>query len=225
VSGLEIPAEDSHLELADIAALLGKDDPPARLCRHLAAVCTICGEQLRRAEALMQRFRHWNPEVAVVEGLAADGLLDALLATDPASWASQVETEADLQTWGVAWVALERARAILAQEAEGQALKLALLAAKIAGHLGTVYHPEWVADLKALAHATAAAAIIGTSPPRGAAGRLRQVAAATAALQEGTGDQAVAQEVGELLARAFGDPAGGGRAGEPAARRNRRRGI
>jgi|GEM_PF-2548006 len=221
MSGPGIPADGDHLELADVAALLGRDDPPARLCRHLAAVCTICGEQLRRAEALMQRFRHWNPEVAVVEGLAADGLLDTLLATGSKSWASQVEKEADLQTWGVAWAALERARAILAREAEGHALKLALLAAKIAGHLGTVYHPDWIADLKALAHAAAAAA----TPPSNADSRLRQVAAATAALQKGTGDQAVAQEVGELLARAFGGSAGGRRAEEPTVRHNRRRRI
>ena len=224
MSGPEMPADGDHLELADVAALLGKDDPPARLCRHLAAVCTICGEQLRRAEALMQRFRHWNPEVAVVEGLAADGLLDTLLATGSKSWASQVEKEADLQTWGVAWAALERARAILDRQAEGPALKLALLAAKIAGRLGTIYHPDWIADLKALAHATAAA-ITATLPPSNADGRLREVAAATAALQKGTGDQAVAQEVGELLARAFGGSAGGRRAEEPTVRHNRRRRI
>jgi len=193
-----------HLELADIAALLGKYDPPLlAVCRHLAAVCEPCGEQLRRVEALMKRFRHWNPEVAVAEGLVADGLLDALLATHPASWASQVEKEDDLQTWGVAWVALERARAILDRQAEGPAQELALLAVKVAGHLGTVYHPDWIADLKALAHATAAAA----APPDGTDGRLRQVAAATEALQSGTGEETVAREVVELLARAFEETA------------------
>ncbi|HEX3530774.1 MAG TPA: hypothetical protein VH988_27230 [Thermoanaerobaculia bacterium] len=197
------PPEDGHaqhLELADVAALLGRDDPSGKVCRHLAAVCAPCGEQLRRVEALMQRFRHWNPEIAVAEGLAADGLLDALLATDSASWSSRVEREAELQTWGVAWVALERARACRA--GEGRALELALLAAQVAGHLGTVYHPDWIADLKALAHAAAAAA----SPPDDADGRLRQVAAATAALQGGTGDQAVAREVLELIARAVYEP-------------------
>jgi len=191
-----------HLELADVAALLGKDEAAEKFCRHLAAVCEPCGEQLRRVEELMKRFRHWNPEVAVLEGLAADSRLDALLATDPASWDSQIENEGDLQTWGVAWVALERAWAGLPQE-EGRALELALLVAKIAGHLGTIYHSEWVADLKALAHATAAAA----TPASDAAGRLREVDAATAALREGTGEQSVNREVIELLARAVGGTA------------------
>ena len=194
--------DHEHLELADIAALLGREEAPERFCRHLAAVCAPCGEQLRRVEALMKRFRHWNPEVVVVEGLVADGLLDALLATDPASWASQVEQEADLQTWGVAWVALERARAIL-EQGESPALDLALLAAKIASHLGTTYHPEWVADLKALSHAAAALA----TPPSNAEARLREVGAATAALRKGTGDESVVREVVGLLARVVGDKA------------------
>jgi hypothetical protein len=191
--------DHEHLGLADIAALLGREEVPERFCRHLAAVCAPCGEQLRRVEALMERFHHWNPEVVVVEGLVADGLLDALLATDAASWAAQVEQEADLQTWGVAWVALERARAILDQ-GESQPLNLALLAAKIASRLGSTYHPEWVADLKALSHATAALAI----PSSNAEARLREMGAATAALREGTGDEAVNREVVELLARFFG---------------------
>ncbi|HEX3526652.1 MAG TPA: hypothetical protein VH988_06265 [Thermoanaerobaculia bacterium] len=189
-----------HLTTAKIASLLAAaaGEEAEECCRHLAEVCPDCGERLAEVEALMKRFRHWNPEVVVVEGLVADGLLDALLATDPASWAAQVEEETDFQTWGVAWVALERARAILDQ-GESQALDLALLAAKIAGHLGTMYHPEWVADLKALSHATAALAI----PPSNAEARLREMGAATAALREGTGDEAVNREVVELLARVF----------------------
>jgi hypothetical protein len=191
--------DHEHLELAEIAAFLGREEAPERFCRHLAAVCAPCGEQLRRVEALMKRFRHWNPEVVVAEGLVADGLLDALLATDPASWAAQVEQEADLQTWGVAWVALERARAILDQ-GERQALDLALLAAKIASHLGAMYHPEWVADLKALSHAAAALA----TPPSNLEARLHEVGAATTALREGSGEEAVNREVVELLARVLG---------------------
>ena len=191
--------DHEHLELADVAALLGREEAPERFCRHLAAVCAPCGEQLRRVEALIRRFRHWNPEIVVAEGLVADGLLDALLATDPASWAAQVEQEADLQTWGVAWVALERARANL-EKGEGQTLELALLAAKIASHLGTTYHPEWVADLKALSHAAAALA----TPPNNAEALLREVGAAMTALREGSGDEVVNREVVGLLAPVFG---------------------
>lgn len=196
--------DGQHLEPADVAALLGKEPLLERVCRHLAAVCEPCGEQLRRVEALMKRFRHWNPEVAVAEGLAADGLLDALLATEPASWASRVEEDTELQTWGVAWAALERSRDLLARGAEGQARELALLAAKVAGHLGAVYHPEWIADLKALAHATAAA----VGAPGDASETLRQVAAALTALDQGTGDPTVASDVMALLSQVLRKPAG-----------------
>jgi hypothetical protein len=196
--------DGQHLEPADVAALLGRDPLLEKVCRHLAAVCEPCGEQLRRVEALMKRFRHWNPEVAVAEGLVADGLLDALLATEPASWASRVEEDTELQTWGVAWVALERSRDLLAREAEGRALELALLAEKVAGYLGAVYHPEWIADLKALSHAAAAAA---GPPGADSFDTLRQVAAAVTALEEGTGDPTVASDVMALLSQVLRKPA------------------
>jgi hypothetical protein len=118
-----------HLELLHIARMW-MDDPPA--CRHLAAVCPVCGEQLRRVEALMQRFRHWNAEIVVLEGLDADDLLAGFLAAghDAATWPSQVEQTEELQTWGVAWAALEKARQCLADPAaQIQARDLALLAA------------------------------------------------------------------------------------------------
>src|SRR5436309_3196885 len=149
-----------HLELAEIARLMAEDFA-AKVCRHLAECCPVCGERLRQVEALMKRFRHWSPEVAVLEGLAADELFAGLLATGQgfASWSTQVEQNGELQTWGVAWVTLERARELLAGESsKAQGLDLALLAAAIAERLGDYYHPEWVSDLKALAYAAAAAA-------------------------------------------------------------------
>lgn len=190
-----------HLELLDVARML-TDAPSA--CRHLAAVCPVCGERLRHVEALMQRFRHWNAEVVVLEGLEADDLLAGFLAAshDPATWPSRVEQNENLQTWGVAWAALEKARQFLADPAsQAQARVLALLAAAIAEHLGDFYHPDWVADLKALAYATAAAS---NTPGADAVGaRPKQVAAAVTALEQGTGDDAVAKDVWSLLERAI----------------------
>jgi hypothetical protein len=158
-----------HLKLAEIAKMLSAGSPFAdRACRHLAEACPTCGRRLRQVEALMRRFRHWDPEVAVHEGLEADGLFAAFLAEghDAATWPALVEQREELQTWGVAWVALERAQGLIADGAanpqNAEARDLALLAAAIAEHLGTSYHPESVADLKALAYAIAAAA---SEPP------------------------------------------------------------
>jgi hypothetical protein len=187
-----------HLELAEIARLLSVDPP---ICRHLAEVCPVCGEQLQQVEALMKRFQHWDPEVAVLEGLPAEDLFATVMAAghDLASWSSLVDENEELQTWGVAWVALEQAREQMTQEAYLRAQDLAFLAARIAETLGATYHPDSVADLKARAYATAAAA---EAPGANAVGsRLHRMAAALAALEKGTGDEAVAQEVWDLLSQ------------------------
>ena len=173
--------------------------------RHLAAVCPVCGEQLEKIEALLKRFRHWDPAIVVGEGLEADGLFDRLMETgqDLASWWSEVTQRGELMSWGVAWVALERAGELLAEEASRpQASELALLAAAISEHLGTCYHVEWVNDLKALAYATAVAADAPAERGSRAAVQLRlqHALAATEALEKGTGSENVAAEVWGLLA-------------------------
>jgi len=192
-----------HLEVAEIAKLLSEGSLFAEGCRHLAALCPTCRERLGQVEALMARFRHWDAETVVREGLVADELFEALLekGQGPAGWPALVEEEEDYQTWGVAWVALERALGLLAEEStRRQALDLALLATEIAGHLGASYHPDSIADLKALALATAAAAQPHEISSLDA---FRQVAAAVTALDQGTGDPIVARDVTALLARAL----------------------
>jgi hypothetical protein len=188
-----------HLELPEIAKLLSVDP---ETCRHLAEVCPVCGERLRQVEALMKRFQHWDPEIAVLEGLPAEDLFATIMAAgqDCTSWFSRVDEKVELQTWGVAWVALEQAREQMTEEASRlRARDLALLAARIAETLGATYHPDSVADLKARAYAVAAAAESPDASPVGA--RLKRMAAALAALEKGSGDEAVAQDVWSLLAR------------------------
>ena len=188
-----------HPEIAEIAKLLSEGSVSAEFCRHLAAVCPVCAERLGEVEALMKRFRHWDAETVFREGPGADELLEALLGRGE-SWASRVEKDAEYQTWGVAWVALERARSLIAEDAtRARARDLALLAATIATRLSASYHPDSIADLKALAHATAAAA--GTAGT-GSFDTLRQVAAAVTALEQGSGDPTFAREVMELLSQA-----------------------
>jgi hypothetical protein len=187
-----------HFDLLEIAKLLS-EEPAA--CRHLAETCSMCGERLRQIEALMQRFEHWNPEVVLLEGPPAESLLATLLAAGEGltPWSAQVDETEDYQTWGVAWVALEKAREALAEEDSRQrARDLALLAVKITEHLGRAYHPNSVADLQARAYAVAAAA----EPPEADLGvRLKRITAAVEALEKGTGDEAIARDVWDLLSQ------------------------
>lgn len=187
-----------HLSLLDIAKLLSEESVA---CRHLAETCPTCGGRLQQVEALMRRFEHWSPEVAVLEGPPADGLFAALMAAgeDLGSWSARIDENEDFQTWGVAWVALEKAREELAAEASmPRSRDLALLAVKVTEHLGHAYHPNSVADLQARAYAIAAAA----EPPETDLGvRLKRIAAAVEALDKGTGDEAVTRVVWDLLSR------------------------
>jgi hypothetical protein len=188
-----------HLELPEIARLLSVDP---ETCRHLAEACPVCGERFQQIEALMKRFQHWDPEVAVQEGLPAEGLFATVIAAGQSweNWSSQVDEKVELQTWGVAWVALEQAREQMAEETSRlRARDLALLAARIAETLGATYHPDSVADLKARAYAAAAAA----EPPdaRLVGSRLKRMAAAVTALEKGSGEEAVARDVWSLLSQ------------------------
>jgi len=187
---------EPHLTLAEIATLLAEDRFRA-FVKHLAETCSACGEVYREAEALMKRFRHWNAEVTILEGREADALFEKLVdrGREFATRSWMVEHDASLQTWGVAWVALEHARRSLGEEGgAAQARDLALLAVQIAESLGSVYHPESVADLKALTYATAAAAerALGDFDQQ-----LKWLGQATTALGEGAGD--FKREVVELL--------------------------
>lgn len=188
----------AHLTLAVIANLLSDDrNETAGLVLHLAEACPACGAAYCEAEALMQRFKHWDPAVTILEGREADAAFSGLMAAggDYAAWSARVEKEDRLQTWAVAWVALERARELLASGGGTEPRDLALLAAKIAESLGMYYHPDSIADLRALAYAAAAAADSDSDA------RLRWVALAATALENGTGDVAVEREVQELLSR------------------------
>jgi len=192
-----------HLELAEIAKLLSEGSPFAEICRHFAEVCPVCGERLGQVDALMKRFRHWDAETVVREGPAAAELFESLLikGQDFAGWCSLVKEEGEYQTWGVAWIALERAQGLLAEdETRAQARDVARLATAITDHLGASYHPDSISDLKALACATAAAA---GSPGVDSFETLRDVAAAVAALDKGTGDPMIVRDVKDLLAQVF----------------------
>ena len=196
--------EHRHPTLEEFAGFFSTYPEAAEVYgRHLAAVCPVCGELLEKIEALLKRFRHWDPAIVVGEGLEADSLLDALLETgqDFAGWWPEVEKRGELLSWGVAWVALERANALLAEEGSSpHAQNLALLAATITEHLDACYHVEWINDFKALAYATVVAADgLAESSRAAVRQKLKHALAATEALDKGTGTESLAEEVWELL--------------------------
>jgi len=197
----------SHPTLEDFAGFFSTYPEAAEVFgRHLAAVCPLCREHLDRIEGLLGRFRHWDPAIVVGEGLEADALFDGLVAGGAgcSSWWAVAEQRGELVSWGVACVALERARAQLPEEASRpRAREFALLAAAITEHLGACYHPEWINDLKALAYAMVIAAEDpATRASRGATQlRLKHALAATEALDKGTGSESLASEVWGLLGR------------------------
>jgi hypothetical protein len=197
-----------HPDLAEIAKMLAADSPYPEFCRHLAETCPECRDRVQQVEALTKRFGHWNPEVAVQEGLEADELFAGLLAagTDFAAWRAEVERREELHTWAVAWLALGRSREQLYGKGapKEEARDLALLAALIAENLGETYHPEWVSDLKATAYAVAAAA--GLPGAESAQERLRHLSDAIVALENGTGDAQAAGEVWHLLSGVLNQP-------------------
>jgi len=197
----------SHPTLEQFAGFFSTDPDTAEIfCRHLAVVCPLCREHLDRIEGLLARFRHWDPAVVVSEGLDADALFDGLVATGAgcASWWAVVEQRDELVNWGVACVALERARALLAEESSRpRAREFALLGATLTERLDSCYHPEWVNDLKALAYAT----VIAAEDPadrlsrEAVRARLKHAHAATEALDNGTGSESLATEVWGFLSQ------------------------
>ena len=204
---MTLEIDHRHPTLEDFAGFFSTCPEAAEVYgRHLAAVCPVCGELLAQMEALLQRFRHWDPAIVVGEGLEADDLLEALLKKGKgfAAWWPEVETRGELLSWGVASVALERANTSLAEDTSRlRARELALLAAAIAENLGPCYHVEWVNDLKALAYATVVAADdpAQKSSKEAVRSRLQHALAATEALSQGTGSESLAAEVLALLSR------------------------
>lgn len=137
--------------------------------QHLAAICNTCGDIFRQVAELRRRFKHWNDNINILEGSVADSLLDELLQRPGPQRTLLTDDEADDRffRWCVAWVALERAGALLPEDAGSeQALELSLLALKIAEDLD---HPDYGEDyvwgLRSLAAATAVAAAVGRDEP------------------------------------------------------------
>jgi hypothetical protein len=143
-----------HLSVPGMARLstgrMEADEMARDLVPHLAAQCPECREQLAELERLMREVRHWDALVVVVEGQEAPALWERLAPLPYAEQLRAVETDDILHTWGLCRL-LQRLSEQAVPDDPARAARLANLSVRISRHLGDVYGPEWVRDLRALA--------------------------------------------------------------------------
>ncbi len=209
------PPAARHLTVQLFAQLAAggveEDDLAGWLLPHLVAVCPDCAQQF----AELTRFQHEAaaPDVliAATEWPEAPALWDRLA---PHPFAEQLRLAASdetLHTWGLCRF-LQLQSHTEAEDRPAAAGRLAQLALTIADQLPPIYDAEWVHDLRALA-------LAGLGNARRLAGESLAAedafAAAHCELAAGTGDTAIAAEIGRLAALLPYDPWAPGRVAAP----------
>ncbi len=146
--------EDRHLSLATLARLasgrIEVEELQQVVIPHLIGVCAGCREIHDEMRRLRIEVGHWDDMVVVLEGLDAPELWRRLEPLPYDQQLRQVEDDGALQTWGLCRLLLRKSLDATIQR-PAVAVRLAVLAVKIADHLGEAYDRDWVADLRALA--------------------------------------------------------------------------
>lgn len=147
---------DAHLSLATLARLatgrIEVEELQQVVIPHLIGVCAGCREIFQELQRLKQEVGHWDEMVAVMEGLDAPELWQRLQPLPYDQQLRQVEEDGGLQTWALCRLLLRKSLEATFHRPE-LAVQLAMLAVKIAIHLGDAYHRDWVMDLRALSFA------------------------------------------------------------------------
>lgn len=148
--------EDAHLSLATLARLATGRIEVEELQRvvipHLVGVCAGCREIFQELQRLKQEVGHWDEMVVVMEGLDAPDLWQRLQPLPYDQQLRQVEEDGAFQTWALCRLLLRKSLEATFHRPE-LAVQLAMLAVKVALHLGDTYHRDWVMDLRALSFA------------------------------------------------------------------------
>ncbi len=147
---------NSHPSLEMVARWLAgrmeHDEVLAEIAPHLFANCDECQAKYGEIQRLLHEAGHWDEEIAVVEHREAPELF-AWLAQHPfEEQLRMVDEREDFQTWGLCSLLLRHSQEAVFEDAEN-ATDLAELAVRITHHLGDVYDPNWVLDLRARAYA------------------------------------------------------------------------
>jgi tetratricopeptide (TPR) repeat protein len=117
---------------------------------HLLERCPVCRERYQEILRLQEEVGHWSEEVAVFEGREAPLLWARLAGLTQEEQVRLIEEEESLHSWGLCQLLLKKS----IEAAFGDpalAIRLANLAVRASAHLGEVYDPHWVMDLRARA--------------------------------------------------------------------------
>jgi tetratricopeptide (TPR) repeat protein len=145
--------EGDHISLETMARwLTGRLEHEAvlqQIVKHLVERCPVCREHYEQIRKLKEAG-HEDEEVGVVEWREAPEQLRKLEELPVPEQHRWIEEDESLHTWGLCQLLLQRSREALADD-PARALTRAELAAAVSRHLGAVYDPDWVLDLRARA--------------------------------------------------------------------------
>ncbi|HEY8021215.1 MAG TPA: hypothetical protein VIH93_08945, partial [Thermoanaerobaculia bacterium] len=124
----------------------------SEIAPHLLDRCPECQAKFDEVQQLLREVGHWDEEIAVVESRQAPELV-ARLCNHPFEEQLQlVDEREEFQTWGLCGLLLKQSSLAVFESPE-RAIDLGELAVRITNHLGDVYDPNWVLDLRARAYA------------------------------------------------------------------------
>lgn len=114
--------------------------------------CPRCMESFDRLHRILDDLEHFDPSVAT-EALRADAMLRSLTRLWVLEQLARVTDDLSYQQWGLCQRLLYEARELWCQEPElaNDRATVALAVAQLLD--GRSYHPQWVNDLRAKAHA------------------------------------------------------------------------
>jgi tetratricopeptide (TPR) repeat protein len=148
--------QDDHPSLEMVARWLAGELAHEQVVRELAphflGSCPVCRELRQEIDRLLAESGHWDEAVAVVETREAPELLGLLGDGPHAERMRRADEVEELHTWGVCQLLLKKVREQVFSDPV-QAVETAHLAVRLAGHLGSAYHPDWVLELRARAFA------------------------------------------------------------------------